>query len=99
MKPLRFVLVFFFYVAAELMSPTAGSPVESLDREAEESVQLTGQRRVARLVAERRAPAIAVASVRSATPRSDPHLARARGNPVRKVPAPAPESPSAPEDH
>ena len=101
MRPMRWIAVFCFYLAAELLSPVAAAPVQMVDGEAEESVQLAGQRRLARLVAERRSPATVdvEATSRSAAPRSASNLARPRVNPVRKVPAPVPESSPAPEDH
>jgi hypothetical protein len=101
MRPMRWIVVFCFYLAAELLSPVAAAPIQMVDGEAEESVQLAGQRRLARPVAERGSPAGAevVAASRSAAPRSAPNLGRPRVNPVRKVPAPVPESSPAPEAH
>lgn len=101
MRQLRWILVACLYLAAELVSPVVAAPAELLGGEAEESIQLSGQRRAARLVAQRGSPAAVevVSRSRAAVPRSASRLGRAHANPVRKVPAPAPESSSAPEDH
>src|SRR5262245_55885243 len=101
MKAVRWLFVFLFYVAAELVSPAAAAPLETLDGEAEESIHLAGQARRPRLGAARRAPAAPRArptAVRSSRPA--PILrATARSGPVQKLPVPASESAAAPEDH
>ena len=102
MTVVRFILVFLFYVAAELMSPVAATAVEVMDGEAESS-QHGGQRRLSRVAAakdhaatERRDAALRAARRASAPA---PARAPARGDAPRKVPAPVPESPPAPDDH
>lgn len=103
MTSLRLVLVFLLYLAAELVSPVAATPVEAFDGEAEESLLHAGPRRVARLAAERRSPIAAdlVATSSSSAIRSTtPQISRPRANPVRKIPAAAPPDASpAPQDH
>jgi hypothetical protein len=101
-KAARWLFVFLFYLAAELISPSAAMPLEALDGEAEESIHLAGQTRHTRVGAARRAPAAAqtkTAALRPSRPTPAPRTAATRGGPVRKVPAPVPESASAPEDH
>jgi hypothetical protein len=104
MRPVRWLLVFLFYVAAELMSPAAAAPFEGLDGEAEESIHLSGQRRLPRLAVARRRPEAAVAhaaQVRSERLRAFRSMARARSNPLREARPPVADSASAPapEDH
>lgn len=103
MRCLRWLLVFSLYAAAELMGPVGAAPMEGHDGGAEESVHLAGQRRVARHIVERGRPLVAAtpaaAAMRWAAERRGPRPALARGTPVRKVPPPARESASAPDDH
>jgi hypothetical protein len=103
MKAVRWVLIFLFYVAAELMSPVAVTPVEILEGEAE--LHQAGQRRVGRVVmvydhpaTDRRDVALRPTRLFAAAAPS-PHRAWIRPESPRKIPAPVPAPPSAPDDH
>jgi hypothetical protein len=99
MKAARWLLVFLFWVAADLSSPLGGVPQEALDGEAEEAVHLAGRTRAPQLAVARRPPATADAQAARRRSRPGPVVAAvaAHASPVRKVPAPVPESAS--EDH
>jgi hypothetical protein len=97
MNAVRWVLVVLLYVAAELSSPLMLTPLETFDGEAEESIHLVGRARAGRLAVARRKPVTgdARAALRRSRPR--PVSAVTRSPSTRKVPAPVPESESAPE--
>jgi hypothetical protein len=99
MKAARWLLVFLFWVAADLSTPLAGLPLEALDGEAEEAIHLAGRARAPQLAAARRPPVTGEARDPRRRPRPGPAVGAvaAHARPVRKVPAPVPES--APEDH
>ncbi len=99
MKTLRWVLVFAFYLAADLSSPVMLTPL--FDGEAEESIHRAGHRRdglVVRVrdqsVAATTSTALARRAPTPTAPRAETHYSG-----VRKLPAPDPDSASSPEDH
>jgi hypothetical protein len=99
----RWILVFLFYAAAELMSPAAAAPHEALDGEAEESIHIAGQRRILLPAVTRPRSTTAMvrrtAQVRAPRPRAVRGLATARSAPVRKAVPVIAGSASASEDH
>ena len=99
MKTLRWVLVFAFYLVADLSSPVMLTPL--FDGEVEESIHRAGHRRdglVVRVrdqsVAATTSAALARRAPTPTAPRAETHYSG-----VRKLPAPDPDSASSPEDH
>ena len=100
MKVLRWLLVFAFYVAADLSSPVMLAPLEAFDGEAEESIHRASHRQSGiRAPARNRhvAATTSAALVRCRPPRAEPR-AETHDYAARKVPAAA-DSASCPEDH
>ena len=101
MKVLRWLLVFAFYVAADLSSPVMLAPLEAFDGEAEESIHRAGHRRNGLRAAARNGHLAATTSAtlaRRRPPRAAPR-AETHDRAARKAPAPAADSASGPEDH
>jgi hypothetical protein len=101
MSVLRWVLVFLFYLAADLSSPVMLTPLEAFDGEAEESIHRAGHRRNRLLAPNRHQPGAATTNAVLARPRPTPAAPRVEAfdGAARKVPAPAADSASSPEDH
>ena len=101
MKVLRWLLVFAFYVAADLSSPVMLAPLEAFDGEAEESIHRAGHRQSSlRAPARSRhvAATTSAALARHRPPRAEPR-AETHDPAARKIPAPAADPASCPEDH
>ena len=101
MKVLRWLLVFAFYVAADLSSPVMLAPLEAFDGEAEESIHRAGHRQNGlRAPARNRdmAATTSAALARRRPPRAAPR-AETHDPAARKMPAPAADPASCPEDH
>ena len=101
-RALRWLLIFLFYLAAELSSPLMLAPIEAFEGEAAEAVQRAGHHREMKVAVARqpRAAGGAVAVVGGPAPTSVPIRARTHAPAARKIPgAPASEPAPSPEDH
>ena len=99
MKVVRWLLVFAFYVAAELSSPIGLAPLEAFDGEIEESLHRAAFRRAARQAPARHEPSSIRPIQTVQRPRTTgPARTEAPDRAARKVPASASDSPPDPED-
>jgi hypothetical protein len=101
MKMLRWLLVFAFWVAADLSSPVALAPLEAFDGEIEESIHRPGHRqnRFRAPARNRHVAATATAVLARRRPPVVENRAETHDRAARKVPAPAADCASCPEDH